>query len=138
MSAWLLFATAAIAFRPRPSRTRSWLYLRFTLSYRDVEELLAERGLDPIDERYHMYRQLTVTEDDRFPPDRAIPETAPITVPFVERAFPLFLTRRRDLLPSPCDKEGFQFLIQSLAFGSRLSSHQHDLLVSWRRIEGDI
>jgi transposase-like protein len=23
-----------------------WLYLRFTLSYRDVEELLAERGPD--------------------------------------------------------------------------------------------
>jgi hypothetical protein len=23
-----------------------WLYLRFTLSYRDVEELLAKRGLD--------------------------------------------------------------------------------------------
>ena len=23
-----------------------WLYLRFTLSYRDVEQLLAERGLD--------------------------------------------------------------------------------------------
>jgi transposase-like protein len=23
-----------------------WLYLRFTLSYRDVEELLSERGLD--------------------------------------------------------------------------------------------
>ena len=23
-----------------------WLYLRFTLSYRDVEELLADRGLD--------------------------------------------------------------------------------------------
>ena len=23
-----------------------WLYLRLTLSYRDVEELLAERGLD--------------------------------------------------------------------------------------------
>ncbi len=23
-----------------------WLYLRFTLSYRDVEELLTERGLD--------------------------------------------------------------------------------------------
>jgi putative transposase len=23
-----------------------WLYLRFTLSYRDVEEPLAERGLD--------------------------------------------------------------------------------------------
>ena len=25
-----------------------WLYLRFTLSYRDVEELLAERGLEPL------------------------------------------------------------------------------------------
>ena len=23
-----------------------WLYLRFTLSFRDVEELLAERGID--------------------------------------------------------------------------------------------
>jgi transposase-like protein len=23
-----------------------WLYLRFSLSYRDVEDLLAERGLD--------------------------------------------------------------------------------------------
>ena len=23
-----------------------WLYVRFTLSYRDVEDLLAERGLD--------------------------------------------------------------------------------------------
>jgi putative transposase len=23
-----------------------WLYLRFTLSYQDIEELLAERGLD--------------------------------------------------------------------------------------------
>ena len=23
-----------------------WLYLRFTLSYRDVEDLLAERGVD--------------------------------------------------------------------------------------------
>jgi len=27
-------------------RTRALNYLRFTLSYRDVEELLAERGLD--------------------------------------------------------------------------------------------
>src|SRR6516162_5060980 len=26
--------------------SRVWLYLRFTLSYRDVEDLLAERGLD--------------------------------------------------------------------------------------------
>jgi hypothetical protein len=28
------------------SRRRTVFYLRFTLSYRDVEELLAERGLD--------------------------------------------------------------------------------------------
>ena len=27
-----------------------WLYLRFTLSYRDVEELLAERGIETSDE----------------------------------------------------------------------------------------
>jgi putative transposase len=27
-----------------------WLYARFTLSYRDVDDLLAERGLDVSDE----------------------------------------------------------------------------------------
>jgi len=27
-------------------RHAAWLYLRFTLSYRDVEELLAERGIE--------------------------------------------------------------------------------------------
>ena len=31
---------------PEVIRHAIWLYLRFTLSYRDVEELLAERGLD--------------------------------------------------------------------------------------------
>jgi putative transposase len=33
-----------------------WLYLRFTLSYRDVEDLLAERGLDLsfVDARFAM------------------------------------------------------------------------------------
>ena len=30
----------------RRIRHAVWLYARFTLSYRDVEELLAERGLD--------------------------------------------------------------------------------------------
>ncbi len=30
---------------PEITRHAAWLYLRFTLSYRDVEELLAERGL---------------------------------------------------------------------------------------------
>src|SRR3954464_11043450 len=33
-------------FPPEVIRHALWLYLRFTLSYRDVEELLAERGLD--------------------------------------------------------------------------------------------
>ena len=35
-----------ISSRPRSSDSAVWLYLRFTLSYREVEELLAERGLD--------------------------------------------------------------------------------------------
>ena len=33
-------------FPPEVIQEAIWLYLRFTLSYRDVEELLAERGLD--------------------------------------------------------------------------------------------
>jgi transposase-like protein len=33
-------------FPPDVIRHAPWLYLRFTLSYRDVEDLLAERGLE--------------------------------------------------------------------------------------------
>jgi hypothetical protein len=33
-------------FPPAINRHAVWLYMRFTLSYRDVEDLLAERGLD--------------------------------------------------------------------------------------------
>lgn len=33
-------------FPPEVIRHAVWLYLRFTLSLRDVEEMLAERGLD--------------------------------------------------------------------------------------------
>jgi putative transposase len=33
-------------FPPAVIQHAVWLYLRFALSYRDVEELLAERGLD--------------------------------------------------------------------------------------------
>jgi transposase-like protein len=39
-----------------------WLYLRFTLSYRDVEELLAERGLDISYETVPAGRTATHTE----------------------------------------------------------------------------
>ncbi len=33
-------------FPPEVIRYSIWLYARFTLSFRDVEEMLAERGLD--------------------------------------------------------------------------------------------
>ena len=33
-------------FPPQIIQHAAWLYLRFTLSYRDVEELMAERGID--------------------------------------------------------------------------------------------
>ena len=33
-------------FPPEIIRHAIWLYARFTLSFRDVEELLAERGID--------------------------------------------------------------------------------------------
>jgi transposase-like protein len=33
-------------YSPTIIRHAVWLYVRFTLSYRDVEDLLAERGLD--------------------------------------------------------------------------------------------
>ena len=32
-------------FPPEIIRRAAWMYLRFTLSFRDVEELLAERGI---------------------------------------------------------------------------------------------
>ena len=37
---------ARLRFPAEIIRHAVWLYLRFTLSYRDVEELLAERGLE--------------------------------------------------------------------------------------------
>ena len=51
-----------------------WLYLRFTLSYRDVEELLAERGLDI---SYESIRSWVL----KFGPAIARPRTAPSQVP---------------------------------------------------------
>src|SRR6202162_1395790 len=46
MSAWLRLCYRRHRFPPEIIQHAIWLYLRFTLSYRDVEELLAERGLD--------------------------------------------------------------------------------------------
>jgi hypothetical protein len=39
-----LLSAASVSTGRHPATV--WLYLRFTLSYRDVEELLAQRGLD--------------------------------------------------------------------------------------------
>jgi transposase-like protein len=40
------FSFARHQFSPEIIRHAVWLYLRFSLSYRDVEELLAERGIE--------------------------------------------------------------------------------------------
>ena len=37
---------AGYRFPPEIIQHAIWVYLRFTLSFRDVEELLAERGID--------------------------------------------------------------------------------------------
>ena len=42
-------------FPPDLIRHAVWLYLRFTLSYRDVEDLLTERGLDVSNESIHRW-----------------------------------------------------------------------------------
>ena len=42
----MMISFARHQFPPALIRHAVWLYLRFTLSYRDVEDLLAERGLD--------------------------------------------------------------------------------------------
>ncbi len=42
----MLISYARHEFPPVVIQYAIWLYVRFTLSYRDVEELLAERGLD--------------------------------------------------------------------------------------------
>ena len=42
----MMISFARHQFPPVVIRHAVWLYVRFTLSYRDVEDLLAERGLD--------------------------------------------------------------------------------------------
>jgi putative transposase len=45
-------------FPPSIIQHAIWLYLRFTLSYRDVEDLLAERGLDNSYETVRRWAQI--------------------------------------------------------------------------------
>jgi hypothetical protein len=54
-------------FPPEVIRRAVWLYLRFTLSYRDVEDLLAERGLTVIDESIRRWVHIS-PEDNWSPP----------------------------------------------------------------------
>ena len=66
-------------FPPEIIQHAIWLYLRFTLSYRDVEELLAERGPDV---SYETVRRWVLKfgppiarklRQGRPPPERAMP-----------------------------------------------------------------
>ena len=42
-------------FPPEIIKHAIWLYARFTLSFRDVEEMLAERGIDARDPQRNCY-----------------------------------------------------------------------------------
>lgn len=55
-------------FRPEIIRLSVWLYYRFTLSLREVEELLAERGIDV---SYETVRCWTISSVRRSPPTSA-------------------------------------------------------------------
>ena len=50
-----LLSYRRLHFPPLLLQHATWLYLRFTLSYRDVEELLAERGIDVSNEMIRLY-----------------------------------------------------------------------------------
>jgi hypothetical protein len=47
-----------ISSRPRSYGTPTWLYLRITLGHRDVEELLAEQGLEVSTRRISGHRNV--------------------------------------------------------------------------------
>jgi transposase-like protein len=53
-------------FPPAIIRHAVWLYMRFTLSYRDVEDLLAERGLDI---SYETVRRWVIESSGRCSPE---------------------------------------------------------------------
>jgi putative transposase len=56
-------------FPPEIIRHSIWLYARFTLSFRDVEEMLAERGLDV---SYETVRRWLIYEVRRLNPFRVV------------------------------------------------------------------
>jgi putative transposase len=54
-------------FPPEIIRHSIWLYARFTLSFRDVEEMLAERGLDVSYETVRRWLLAPLLEDRQRP-----------------------------------------------------------------------
>jgi transposase-like protein len=55
-------------FPPEIIRHAIWLYARFTLSFRDVEELLAERGIDASYETAAVVPEVRAVDRGEYPP----------------------------------------------------------------------
>ena len=58
-------------FPPEIIRHAIWLYARFTLSFRDVEEMLAERSIDA---SYETVRRWFLVDRGEYPPLTAATE----------------------------------------------------------------
>ena len=65
---------AGYRFPPEVIHQTIWLYLRFTLSFRDVEDLLAERGIGLVRDRAPLGEPLRA--DDRRATAQMPPEAA--------------------------------------------------------------
>jgi hypothetical protein len=62
-------------FPPEIIRHAIWLYARFTLSFRDVEELLAERGIDAfLRDGPAMVPEVRAVDRGKYPPFAAATE----------------------------------------------------------------
>src|ERR1700726_351540 len=96
-------------FPPKIIQHAIWLYLRFTLSYRDVEELLAERGLDT---SYETVRR------------------------WVLKFGPAIARRLRQRRPRPSDRWYFDEMVVRIVYLWRAVDHEGevlDVLVQRRR-----
>src|ERR1700722_16556117 len=96
-------------FPPAIIRHAVWLYVRFTLSYRDVEELLAVRGLDT---SYETVRR------------------------WVLKFGPAIARRLRQRRPRPSDRWYFDEMVVRIVYLWRAVDHEGevlDVLVQRRR-----
>ena len=88
-----------------------WLYARFTLSFRDVEEMLAERGIDVSNETvrrwFLKFGRVIVSNLRQSRPTSSVP----MALPFERNAYRPFMIRgseqtiRRRTHINPCDDE---------------------------------